>query len=233
PVVPGLLFGGEPVRRMVDGSTGLDAVVWQRLDLGFALARRGGRIPTAPAGGPRADGPTGRWTAMTFARGSSVPSARPLRERPADRLRLVMRLLAALGVLSPLTVAALVIGIGLPAPPGMTAETWQLVLTGVAIAAGVSTTSLVVWLYLRLWFGRLVRAAEKIAEGDLDVRVSERGSGLDGRLAAAVNGIALSMAEKQDAARIDKLTGVRDRQQLLATLFSEVAPATANHRALL
>jgi diguanylate cyclase (GGDEF)-like protein len=143
-----------------------------------------------------------------------------------------MRLLAALGVLSPLTVAALVIGIGLPAPPGMTAETWQLVLTGVAIAAGVSTTSLVVWLYLRLWFGRLVRAAEKIAEGDLDVRVSERGSGLDGRLAAAVNGIALSMAEKQDAARIDKLTGVANRQQLLATLFSEVERASRYNRPL-
>jgi hypothetical protein len=96
--LPELLFGGEPVRRLVDGSTGLDAVVWQRLDLGFALARTVGSIPTAPVAA-LAPVSTGRWTAMTFARGSSGPSAGPLRERPADRLRQVMRLLAALGVL--------------------------------------------------------------------------------------------------------------------------------------
>ena len=141
-----------------------------------------------------------------------------------------MRLLAALGVLSPVAIAALVIA-GPTTPPASVGEgTWHLVLWGLAAAAGVTTTSLIAWFYLRLWFGRLVRAAEKIAEGNLDVRVSERGGGLDGRLAAAINGIAVSMAEKQDAATIDKLTGVANRQQLLATLFSEVERASRYNR---
>ena len=141
-----------------------------------------------------------------------------------------MRLLAGLGILSPIALAVLVLGTQMPPPPSLEAATWHLVLDAVAGVAGVCVTSLIVWLYLRLWFGRLVRAAEKIAEGDLDVRVSERGGGLDGRLAAAINGIAVSMAEKQDAATIDKLTGVANRQQLLATLFSEVERASRYNR---
>src|SRR3984893_14820665 len=107
-----------------------------------------------------------------------------------------MRLLAGLGLLSPPAIVALIFGeqsgvlasLGL-SPPGVAAT----ILAG---AVGVSVTSLIVWLYMRVGCGRLVRAAEKIAEGDMDVRVMERGGGLDGRLAAAINGISASMAEK-------------------------------------
>jgi diguanylate cyclase (GGDEF)-like protein len=141
-----------------------------------------------------------------------------------------MRLLAGLGLLSPLAVAALIIGWQSPVPPTIDPEKWQLSLTLLVGVVGVTSTSLATWLYLRIWFGRLVRAAEKIAEGQVAVRVSERGGGLDGRLAAAINGIAISMAEKLDAATIDKLTGVANRQQLLATLFSEVERASRYSR---
>jgi two-component system cell cycle response regulator len=141
-----------------------------------------------------------------------------------------MRLLAGLGVLSPLALAFLALGLQATPPTWLGDGTWRLALAVLAIASGVSTTSLVTFLYLRLWFGRLVGAAEKIAEGDMAVRVSERGGGLDGRLAAAINGIAVSMAEKQDAATIDRLTGVANRQLLLASLFSEVERATRYNR---
>jgi diguanylate cyclase (GGDEF)-like protein len=141
-----------------------------------------------------------------------------------------MRLLAALGILSPLAIAALAFAAQTSDPTSLTESGWRATMAGLAVAAGVTTTSLVTWLYLRLWFGRLVRAAEKIAEGKLDVRVSGRGGGLDGRLAAAINGIATSMAEKQDAATIDKLTGVANRGQLLLALFAEVERASRYNR---
>src|SRR5204863_4276661 len=99
-----------------------------------------------------------------------------------------------------------------------------------AVVAGVTSTALVAWLYFRLWFGRIVKAAEKIAAGELEVRISGRGRGLSGRLAEAINGIASSMAEKQDAATVDKLTGVANRQALLAGLFSEVERASRYNR---
>ena len=141
-----------------------------------------------------------------------------------------MRLLAGLGVLSPIAIAVLVLGTQSGYLSTLSEGPRGLALSAMAAVAAVTTTALIVWLYMRLWFGRLVRAAEKIAEGNLDVRVSERGGGLDGRLAAAINGIAVSMAEKQDAATIDKLTGVANRQQLLATLFNEVERASRYNR---
>jgi diguanylate cyclase (GGDEF)-like protein len=141
-----------------------------------------------------------------------------------------MRLLAGLGLLSPFAIAALAFSTQTNALSQLTEPTKTYVTLALAAAAGVTSTALVVWFYLRLWFGRLVRAAEKIAEGDMEVRVSERGGGLDGRLAAAINGIAASMAEKQDAATVDKLTGVSNRQALLAGLFSEVERASRYNR---
>jgi diguanylate cyclase (GGDEF)-like protein len=103
-------------------------------------------------------------------------------------------------------------------------------LLGLAGLFGLTMTALVIWLYMRLWFGRLIRAAEKIAEGNLDVRVMERGGGLDGRLAKAINGIASLVAERTESATIDKLTGVANRSQLLAGLFSEVERAARYNR---
>src|SRR6478672_5904968 len=113
-----------------------------------------------------------------------------------------MRLLAGLGLLSPFAIAALVVGTQTNALSQLSEPTKTYAALALAVAASVTSTALVVWLYLRLWFGRLVRAAEKIAEGDMEVRVSERGGGLDGRLAAAINGIAASMAGQQHAATI-------------------------------
>ena len=76
-------------------------------------------------------------------------------------------------------------------------------------------------------FGRLVKAAERIAAGDytmtrLDPRRRPRG-----RLGAAINGISTALAETYDRATIDRLTGVANRQALLAALFAEVERAVA------
>src|SRR5207344_2142211 len=100
------------------------------------------------------------------------------------------------------------------------------VTTGVAMAVGLS------WIIVRLRFGRLVQAAERIAAGDYTIEVSPRGGGLDARLATAINGISASLADTHDRATIDRLTGVANRQALLAALFAEVERASRYERPL-
>jgi len=142
----------------------------------------------------------------------------------------VTRLLVVLGILSLLAISAL-IGVHSGSFRWLDARTLEFANPALWVASGVSVTSLITWVYMRLWFGRLINAAEKIAEGNLDVRVTERGGGLDGRLAKAINGIAALVAERTESATVDKLTGVANRQQLLATLFSEVERASRYQRA--
>lgn len=102
----------------------------------------------------------------------------------------------------------------------------------VAAIVGVSLTALVVSGYLRFRFARLVHAAERIAQGDYGTTVTVRGKGLDTRLATAINSIAGAFADTYDLATIDRLTGVANRQVLLAELFSEVERASRYDRPL-
>jgi len=99
---------------------------------------------------------------------------------------------------------------------------------------GVSLTTLLVLTYVRFRFGALVRAAEALALGEVDVSVRSpiRGRGLDGRLARAINGISIALAETTDAATVDKLTGVPNRRSLVTELFDEVERANRYQRPL-
>ncbi len=107
----------------------------------------------------------------------------------------------------------------------------MLAALGAAIS-GVCLTALLVAGYFRYRFSELVKAAEKIAAGDYTTTVVPRSSGLDGRLSRAVNDIAGALADTHDRATIDRLTGVANRQSLLAALFAEVERATRYERAL-
>lgn len=108
----------------------------------------------------------------------------------------------------------------------------SIVATLAAAIVGVSLTALVVSGYLRFRFAALVKAAEQIAEGDYSTAVAVRGHGLDSRLATAINHIAGAFADTYDLATIDRLTGVANRQALLADLFAEVERATRYDRPL-
>ncbi|MGK2852473.1 MAG: bifunctional diguanylate cyclase/phosphohydrolase [Candidatus Limnocylindrales bacterium] len=102
----------------------------------------------------------------------------------------------------------------------------------VATIIGVSLTALVVSAYLRFRFVSLVKAAERIAAGDYATSVTVKGAGLDARLARAVNDIAGALADTTDRATVDRLTGVANRQALLAELFAEVERASRYERPL-
>ena len=159
-------------------------------------------------------------------------SGRSGRRVPARSLVSVMRLLGVLAIVAPV-----MIGMVLLYDPNLTAS-WVAVgdradvSAIMAVTLGVASTAVVSWVILRIRFGRLVKAAEKIAAGDYTVEVVASGGGLEARLGAAINEISTSLADTHDRATIDRLTGVANRQALLASLFSEVERATRYGRPL-
>src|SRR4029453_10000872 len=103
-----------------------------------------------------------------------------------------MRLLGVLAIVAPV-----MIGILLLVDPDVTAswaiEAYRPAVAGImAITIGVASTAVLSWLILRIRFGRLVKAAEKIAAGDYTVEVPTDGGGLEARLGAAIHGISTS-----------------------------------------
>ena len=144
----------------------------------------------------------------------------------------VMRLIGVLALAAPVAIGALALFV----PDALISwidEGVRSVLAAIAAGAiGVSLTALVVGAHFRYRFSRLVKAAEQIAAGDYTIKVPAQGVGLEGRLAVAVNDISGALADTHDRATFDRLTGVSNRQALLAELFSEVVRATRYERPL-
>ena len=143
-----------------------------------------------------------------------------------------MRLIGVLALAAPVAIGALALFV----PDALISwidEGVRSVLAAIAAGAiGVSLTALVVGAHFRYRFSRLVKAAEQIAAGDYTIKVPAQGVGLEGRMAVAVNDISGALADTHDRATFDRLTGVSNRQALLAELFSEVVRATRYERPL-
>jgi diguanylate cyclase (GGDEF)-like protein len=107
-----------------------------------------------------------------------------------------------------------------------------LVSALVAAGLGVALTAILVRAHLQFRLAGLVKAAERIAAGDYAVAVKPRGGGLEARLGQAINDIAAALVESHDRATFDRLTGVANRQSLLAALFAEVERAARYGRPL-
>ena len=143
-----------------------------------------------------------------------------------------MRLLGVLALVAPAAVGILFL-----TNPGLTAS-WvadgsRSVVTAVtAVAIGVAMASAIAWTIVWIRYGRLVKAAERIAAGDYTVAVPTSGGGMESRLGKAINAISASLADTTDRATIDRLTGVVNRQALLAALFAEVERASRYERPL-
>ena len=133
-----------------------------------------------------------------------------------------MRLLGGLGLLAPISLLAIWIAIP-EATNSWSNEATRAILTAIGAGAiGVSLTAGIVFLYIRLRLRKLIRAVERMAAGEMNVTVNSRpsGGGLEGRLGRAIDAISVALAETTNAATFDKLTGVSNRQTLLANLFA-------------
>ena len=116
--------------------------------------------------------------------------------------------------------------------PFIDGRTRPVALAIVAAALGVALTASLVAAHFRYRFAHLVKAAERIARGDYTATVVPRGDGLEARLGRAVNDIAAALVDTHDRATFDRLTGVANRQSLLAALFAEVERASRYERPL-
>jgi diguanylate cyclase (GGDEF)-like protein len=110
----------------------------------------------------------------------------------------------------------------------------SIIAAVMAALVGVVMTAFLVFVYSRFRLPGLVRAAERMADGELGVRVGAKptGGGLEGRLARALDRLSASIVETTDAASMDRLTGVSNRGTLLASLFAEVERANRYERPL-
>jgi len=146
----------------------------------------------------------------------------------------VIRLLGGLGLVAPVVLLAVLIGMPTAVDSWVDEGVRSIVAAVAAGAIGVSMTAIVVFLYVRIRFWRIIRASERLAAGELGVtvRAPATGHGLEGRLARAVNAISAALAETTDAATMDKLTGVANRRALLVDLFNEVERANRYERPL-
>ena len=144
----------------------------------------------------------------------------------------MIRLLAGLGLLVPLALAGLVLLVATPAGPDALRQPGVIAAVLVAGLLGAGAASLAATTWLRGRLMPVVRAAEQLAAGDLEAHVPGRHAGVDGRLATALATLARAMAETHDAAMTDRLTGIPNRQALLAVLFGEVERAIRYERPL-
>jgi diguanylate cyclase (GGDEF)-like protein len=145
-----------------------------------------------------------------------------------------MRLLGGLCLVAPVVLISLFITMPSAANSWVDDGVRSVFAAIAAGAVGVSLTAVLVATYSRLRLRPVIRVAERLAHGELGVTVDapERGGGSEGRLARAINAISTSLAETTDAATVDKLTGVSNRQTLLASLFNEVDRANRYERPL-
>jgi len=144
----------------------------------------------------------------------------------------VIRLLGVLVIAAPAAIGILLVTMPDLAAPFVAAQDRPTVTSIMAVILAVSLSTVIFWLTDRIRFGRLVRAAERIAAGDYSVTVSAAGGGLEARLGHAINGISASLADTHDRATVDRLTGVPNRHALVAELFSEVERASRYERPL-
>jgi diguanylate cyclase (GGDEF)-like protein len=145
-----------------------------------------------------------------------------------------MRLLGGLGLAAPVLLIALLIAMPSALNSWIDEGLRSVVAAVAAGVVGVSLTSVLVAAWSRQRLRRIIKVAERLAQGDFGATllVPETGGGAEDRLARAINLIATSMAATTDAATVDKLTGVSNRQTLLASLFSEVDRANRYGRPL-
>ena len=142
-------------------------------------------------------------------------------------------LVRLIGFLAPFAVAGLVV-VAL-AVVGQTQPTDRGTLTfmiATAVVAGMTTMALLAWSYIGWRLNRIARALERTLETDEPVRLREGGIPGERRLARAFNAASGAFLQVEARATHDRLTGLPNRETLLAILGSEVERATRHNKPL-
>jgi diguanylate cyclase (GGDEF)-like protein len=139
----------------------------------------------------------------------------------------------AIGFLAPLAVAAFVtVALGVAAVVPEPQRPVLVIVLAVSAAAGMTTMALLAWSYFGWRLTRIARALERTLETDRPIHLREGGIPAERRLARAFNEAARTYLKTEARATHDRLTGVPNRETLLATLANEVERASRHFKPL-
>ncbi|HEU5324322.1 MAG TPA: GGDEF domain-containing protein, partial [Candidatus Limnocylindria bacterium] len=139
----------------------------------------------------------------------------------------------ALGFLAPFAIAAvLTIGLGIAAQTEPDQRFKLVAVLVTAAAAGMTTMALLAWSYVGWRLNRIARALEGTLENDEPVELKVSGIPAERRLARAFNATAGAFFQTEARATHDRLTGIPNRETLLATLNVEIERAARHYKPL-
>ncbi|MGH2446700.1 MAG: bifunctional diguanylate cyclase/phosphohydrolase [Candidatus Limnocylindria bacterium] len=139
----------------------------------------------------------------------------------------------AIGFLAPLAVAALVtIALAVAGRTESDQRTTLVAVLVVATVAGMTTMALLAWSYVGWRLSRIASALERTLENDEPINLREGGIPAERRLARAFNAASGAFVQTEARATHDRLTGVPNRETLLATLTAEVDRASRHYKPL-
>ena len=139
----------------------------------------------------------------------------------------------ALGFLAPIAIAALVTVAVAAAANAEPAERGALAaVLVVAVAAGMTTMALLAWSYFGWRLNRIAGALERTIETDEPIELRESGIPGERRLARAFNAASGAFLQVEARATHDRLTGIPNRETLLAILGAEVERAARHYKPL-
>jgi diguanylate cyclase (GGDEF)-like protein len=145
----------------------------------------------------------------------------------------VLTFVRALGFLAPLAVAGVVtIGLAFAAQTAPEQRDALVAVMVIAAAAGMTTTALICWSYFGWRLNRIARALERTIEEGEPIELHEVGVPAERRLARAFNAASGAFLQTEARATHDRLTGIPNRETLLAVLTSEVERAARHYKAL-
>lgn len=138
-----------------------------------------------------------------------------------------------LGFLAPFAVAGLVVvALAVVGQTQVDARGSVAFMAAAAVVAGMTTMALLAWSYIGWRLNRIARALERTLETDEPVRLKEGGIPGERRLARAFNAASGAFLQVEARATHDKLTGIPNRETLLAILGAEVERAARHYKPL-
>ncbi|HEX5040348.1 MAG TPA: diguanylate cyclase [Candidatus Limnocylindria bacterium] len=139
----------------------------------------------------------------------------------------------ALGFLAPLAVAAAItVALAATAQAEPEQRGALVVVLVIAAVAGMTTMALLAWSYVGWRLSRIAGALERTLETDEPIQLREGGIPAERRLARAFNTAAGAFLQTEARATHDRLTGIPNRETLLAILASEVERSTRHEKPL-
>jgi diguanylate cyclase (GGDEF)-like protein len=139
----------------------------------------------------------------------------------------------ALGFLAPFAVGILVtVAPAIAAQADPDQRPTLLAVLALAAVAGMTTMALIAWGYFGWRLNRIASALERTLENDEPIELREAGIPGERRLARAFNAATGAFAQTEVRATHDRLTGIPNRETLLATLAAEVERAARHDKSL-